>query len=91
MLNSALGCRFPRLLLGIRELDAALRGPLVVIGRGKVAAAVGYPVAIGQELLLVAEVSLERARLLLRVERAGLLPCNSSSIEAAQRQLPGPG
>ncbi len=82
MLDSALGCCFLRLLLGIRELDAALRGPLVVISRGKVAAAVGYLVAIGQELLLVAEVSLERIGLLLGVEP----PCfaHSRSVEAAQ-------
>ena len=47
MLDSALGYRFPRLLLGIRELNTALRGPLIIVGRGEVAAAVGYPVAIG--------------------------------------------
>ena len=89
MLDGALGCRFPRLLLGIRGLDTALRGPPVVVGRSEVAAAVGYPVAIGQELLLIAEVSLERIRLLLRVEP----PClaHSRSVEAAQRQLPGLG
>ncbi len=69
MLDSTLGCRFPRLLLGIRELDAALRGPLVVVvSRGEVAAAVGHPVVIGQELLLVIKVSLKYIRLLLRVE-----------------------
>ena len=74
MLYSALEGRFPRIFLGIRELDAALRGPLIVVGRGKVAAAVGHPVAVSQELLPVAEVGLERIRLLLRVERACLLP-----------------
>ena len=81
--------RFLRLLLGICELDAALGGPLVVVGRGEVAAAVGHPVAVRQELLLVPEVSLERIGLLLRVEP----PCfaHSRSVEAAQRQLPGPG
>jgi hypothetical protein len=69
LLNSALGYRFLRLLLGIRELDIALRGPLVIIiGRNKVTTTVGYPVAIGQELLLVAEVSLKHIRLLLRVK-----------------------
>ena len=47
MLDSTLGYRFPRLLLGIRELDAALEGPLVVVSRGKVATAVGHLVAIG--------------------------------------------
>lgn len=74
--------RFLRLLLGISELDAALRGPLVVVGRGEVAAAVGHPVAVRQELLLVAEVSLECTGLLLRVEP----PClaHSRSVEAAQ-------
>ncbi len=65
MLNSTLESRFSRLLLGICEPDAALRGLLVVISRGKVAAAISYPVAVGQELLLVAKVSLERIRLLL--------------------------
>jgi hypothetical protein len=60
--------------LGIRELDVALRAPLVVIGRAEVAAAVGYPVAVSQELLLVAKVGLERAGLLLGIERAYLLP-----------------
>ncbi len=84
-----MGCRFLRLLLGIRELDAALGGPLVIISRSKVATAIGYPVAIGQELLLVAEVGLEHIGLLLGVEP----PCfaHSRSVEAAQRQLPGPG
>ncbi len=90
-LNSTLNSRVPRLLLGLRELDTALRGPLVVIGRAKVAAAVGHPVAVRQELLLVAEVGLKRIRLLLRVERAYLLPWGGGSIEAAQRQLPWPG
>ena len=85
MLDSALGCRFPRLLLGIYKLDIALRGPLVIVGYSKVATIVGHLVAIGQELLLVAKVSLKRARLLLRVKRADLLPYSSSSIEAAQR------
>ena len=75
--------RFPRLLLGIRELDAALRGPLVVVGRGKVAAAVDDPVAERQELLPVAEVGLERIRLLLGVEGAYLLPRGSASMETA--------
>ncbi len=83
MLNSALGCCFPRLLLGICELDAALRGLLIVISYYKVATAIDYPVAIGQELLLVGEVSLKRIRLLLGVKRAYLLPYSSSSVEAA--------
>jgi hypothetical protein len=83
LLNSALGYCFPRLLLGTRELNIALRGPLVVIGRREVAAAVGHPVAIGQELLPVAEVSLERVGLLLGVKRAYLLPCSSGSVKAA--------
>jgi hypothetical protein len=76
-----LGCRFSRLLLGIRELDAALGGPLVVISRDEVAAAVGHPVVVGQELLLIAEVNLERIGLLLRVEP----PCfaHSRNVEAA--------
>ena len=68
MLDSALGCRFPRLLLGIRELDAALGGPLVVVSRGEVAAAIGHPVAVGQELLPVTEVGLERIGLLLGIK-----------------------
>jgi hypothetical protein len=68
LLDSTLENRFPRLLLGIREPDAALRGPLVVVGRGEVTAVVGHPVAVSQELLLVAEVGPERIRLLLRVE-----------------------
>jgi hypothetical protein len=67
--------------LGICELDAALGGLLVVIGRSEVAAAVGHPVAVYQELLLVSEVSLERIRLLLRVEP--LYFAYSRSIEAA--------
>ncbi len=83
MLNSTLESRFLRLLLGIREPDAALRGLLVVVGRSKVAAAVGYLVVVGQELLLVAEVGLKRIRLLLWVKRARLLPLGSSGIEAA--------
>ena len=90
MLDSTLGYRFPCLLLDIRELDVTLRGPLVIIvGRGKVTAAIGHPVAIGQELLPVAEVSLECIGLLLGVEP----PClaHSSSVEAAQCQLAGPG
>jgi hypothetical protein len=48
-----------------------------------VAAIVGHLVYISQELLLVAKVSLKCTRLLLRVESLGLLPCSSSSIEAA--------
>ncbi|PMD13122.1 hypothetical protein NA56DRAFT_712439 [Hyaloscypha hepaticicola] len=89
LLDSTLGYRFPRLLLDIRELDAVLGDPLVVISRGKVTTAVGHPVAVGQELLPVAEVSLERIGLLLGVEP----PCfaHSRSVEAAQCQLPGPG
>ncbi len=90
MLYSALEGRFPHIFLAIRELDTALRGPLVVVGCGKVATAVGHPVAVSQELLLVAEVGLEHVKLLLRVKRAGLLPWASGSIEAAQRQLPWP-
>ncbi len=74
MLDSTLESRFLRLLLGIREPDAALRGLLVVVSRGKVAIVVGHLVVVGQELLLVAEVGLERIRLLLRVKRARLLP-----------------
>ena len=69
----------------------ALGGPLVAVGRGEVVAPVGHPVAVGQELLPVAEVGLERIRLLLRVERARLLPWDSGRMEAAQRQLPWPG
>jgi hypothetical protein len=57
LLDSTLENRFPRFLLGIREPDAALRGPLVVVGRSEVTAVVGHPVAVSQELLLVAEVS----------------------------------
>jgi hypothetical protein len=73
--------RFPRFLLGIREPDAVLRGPLVVVGRSKITAAIGHPVAVNQELLLVAEIGPKRIKLLLRVEP----PCfaYSCSIEAA--------
>jgi hypothetical protein len=67
--------------LGICKLDITLGGPLVVIGRSEITAAVGHPVAIRQELLLVAEVGLKRIRLFLRVEP----PCfaYSRSIKAA--------
>jgi hypothetical protein len=68
LLDGILENRFPCFLLGIREPDAALRGPLVVVGRGEVTAAVSHPVVVSQELLLVAEVGPERIRLLLRVE-----------------------
>jgi hypothetical protein len=61
-------------LLGPRELDIILRGLLVVICCNEITAAVCYPVTIGQELLLVAEISLEYIRLFLRVEYAYLLP-----------------
>ena len=74
MLYSALEGRFPCIFLGIRELDIALRGPLVVISYSKVAATVGHLVVVSQELLQVAKVSLKYIRLLLRVERARLLP-----------------
>jgi hypothetical protein len=50
---------------------------------------VGHPVAVGQELLPVAEVGFERIGLLLGVEP--LCFAHSGSVEAAQRQLPGPG
>ena len=65
----------------------ALGGPLVAVGRGEVVAPVGHPVAVGQELLPVAEVGLERIRLLLRVERAssalGQRQYGSGSMPAA--------
>jgi hypothetical protein len=83
LLNSTLGCRFSHLLLDIRELDITLRGPLVVIGRREVAVTVDYPVVIGQELLPVDEVGLERIGLLLGVKRVYLLPYDSSSVKAA--------
>jgi hypothetical protein len=54
---------------------------LVVVGRDEVAAAVGYPVAIGQELLLVAEVDLEYTGFFLGVEP--LCFAYSCRIEAA--------
>jgi hypothetical protein len=75
--------RFPYLLLDIRELDVTLRGPLVIIiGRDKVIVIIGHPVVIGQELLPVTEVGLERIGLLLGIES----PClaYSSSVEMAQ-------
>jgi hypothetical protein len=81
LLDGILENHFPRLLLGIRELDAALRGPLVVVGRSEVTAVVGYLVAVSQELLLVAEVGPERIRLLLRVEP--LCFAYGCSVEAA--------
>ena len=90
MLYSALEGRFPRIFLAIYKLDIALRGPLVVVGRSKVATAIGHPVVVSQELLPVAEVSLKRIGLLLRVKRARLLPWASGNIEAAQCQLPWP-
>jgi hypothetical protein len=67
--------------LGIRELDATLGGPLVVVSRDEVAAAIGHPVTVGQELLPVTEVGLERIGLLLGVEP----PCfaHSRNVEAA--------
>jgi hypothetical protein len=68
LLDGILESRFPRFLLGIREPDTTLRGPLVVIGRSEVTAVISHPVAVSQELLLVAEVGPERIRLLLRVE-----------------------
>ena len=81
MLDSALSCRFSRLLLDIHELDATLGSPLVVISRDEVVIAVSYPVIISQELLLVVEVSLERIRLLLEVKP----PCfaHNRNVEAA--------
>jgi hypothetical protein len=85
LLDGILENCFPRFLLGIREPDAALRGPLVVVGRGEVTTAVGHPVAVSQELLLVAEVGPKCIRLLLRVEP----PCfaHGYSMEAAQYEL----
>jgi hypothetical protein len=73
--------RFLRFLLGIREPDVVLRGPLVVVGRSEVTAAVGYPVVVSQELLPVAEIGPKCIRLLLRVEP----PCFAygCSVEAA--------
>jgi hypothetical protein len=68
LLDGILENCFPHFLLGIRKPDAALRGPLVVVGHSKITTAVGHPVAVSQELLLVAEVGPERIRLLLRVE-----------------------
>ena len=73
---------FPHLLLDIRELDIILGGPLVIISRGEVAAAIGHPVVIGQELLLVTEVDLEYIGLLLGVEPPYF--AHSYSMEAAQ-------
>jgi hypothetical protein len=89
LLDGILESRFLRFLLGIREPDAALRGPLVVVGRGEVIAAVGHPVAVSQELLLVAEIGPKRIRLFLRVEP--LCFAHGYSIEAAQYELPWPG
>jgi len=89
LLDGALQGRCPRLFLSICELDAAFRGPLIIIGRAEVAAAVGHPVAVSQELLSVVKVGLERACLLLRVEPLCL--AHGSSVKAAQRQLPWPG
>jgi hypothetical protein len=68
LLDGILESRFPCFLLGIRKPDTALRGLLVVVGRSKVIAVVSHPVAVSQELLLVAEIGPERIRLLLRVE-----------------------
>jgi hypothetical protein len=81
LLDSTLENRFLRFLLGIRKPDAALRGLLVVVGRGEVTAVVGHPVAVSQELLLVAEIGPKRIRLFLRVEP----PCFAygCSMEAA--------
>jgi hypothetical protein len=86
LLDGILESCFLRFFLGIREPDAALRDPLVVVGRGKMTAAVGYPVAVSQELLLVAEISPERIRLLLRVEP--LCFTYGCSMETAQYELP---
>jgi hypothetical protein len=81
LLDSALSYRFPCLLLGIRELDTTLGGPLVVVSRDKVAIAISHPVTVSQELLLVTEVSLERIGFLLGVKP----PCfaYSRNVEAA--------
>jgi hypothetical protein len=89
LLDSILENYFPRLLLGIREPDAALRGPLVVVGRSEVTAVVGHPVAVSQELLPVAEIGPKRIRFFLRVEP----PCFAYgySMETAQYELPWPG
>jgi len=77
--------------LGVCELDTAFRGLLLTPGRAEVVAAVGHPVAVSQELLPVAKVGLERARLLLRVEPPCFAPGAAGGVEAAQRQLPWPG
>jgi hypothetical protein len=81
LLDGTLESCFLRLLLGIREPDVALRGLLVVIGRGEVTAVVGHPVVVNQELLPVAEVGPKHIRLLLQVEP----PCfaYSYSMETA--------
>jgi hypothetical protein len=54
-----------------------------------VAPAVHDAVVVGQELLLVAEVRLERLRLLLRLEATRL--AHDGRVEAAQGELPSPG
>jgi hypothetical protein len=74
--------RFPRLLLGICELDTALEGLLASVGCSEVAAIVGHPVDVGQELLLIAEVGPKYIRLLLGVKP--LCFAYSRSVEVAQ-------
>jgi hypothetical protein len=81
LLDSILENRFLRFLLGIREPDAALRGPLVVVGRSEITTAIGHPVAVNQELLLVAKVGPKRIRLFLQVEP--LCFAYGCSVEAA--------
>ena len=83
LVDSTVKSRFPRLFLGIGELDAAFRGPLGFGCGREVAAAVGHPVAVHQELLPVAEVGLQRTGLLLEVECARLLPRGSGSMESS--------
>jgi hypothetical protein len=78
-----LDCRFPHLLLDIRELDIVLKGPLVIIGYYKVTVTIDYPVTVGQELLPVNKVSLEYIGFLLGVKRVYLLPYSSDSVKAA--------
>lgn len=62
----------PRRRLGLRELDLIRRRPLRTYRRGEVAPAAHDAVVVGQELLPVAEVRLERLRLLLGLEAARL-------------------
>jgi hypothetical protein len=65
LLNSTLDGYFPRLSLGLRQPNIALRGPLVVVGHSKVVTLIGHLINIGQELLLIAKVGLEHIGLLL--------------------------